>query len=482
MDAIAITAGLLLPWLLGVAAIAAARPRETPTAVGGEIAWIAGAGYFAGAFMLTLWMRVLSRAGVGFSVATIALPLGMATAALAFVAVRRDRTLFTAALPDAVRTLVASPGLAGSARVIWWLLVGWSALRFVLLALEVAWQPLYPWDAWIQWATKARVWYELGYIAPFARSAEWLASNGGVYFDASPEYPVTVPLLQVWANIALGRWDDALMNWPWWQIAVALTLAVYGSLRRLNATPLCALVGAFLVASLPLANVHVALAGYADLPLAAYYTVAVLALLCWNATRHVRDAALALLLLLACTQIKNPGVLWALTVIPGIVVALFPRHSLKLAGVALGLVGLLLVVLAQTHITVFHYRLHLDFDPGWRTLGESFFLLGNWNLLWYGVIGIVVLVRRQLVAPPLAPFTAVIVTGLLFLSLVFGFSNAREWAEQQTTVNRAMLHLAPLMTVFLVHAFQIFAARWTARHSTSRPLAAATAPNAPPAA
>ena len=42
--------------------------------------------------------------------------------------------------------------------------------------------------------------------------------NGAVYFDASPEYPPTMPLLQVWSCIALGRWDDALMNWPWWQI------------------------------------------------------------------------------------------------------------------------------------------------------------------------------------------------------------------------------------------------------------------------
>ena len=475
MDMISLAAGLLLPWFLGMAAMAAARPREQPTGAGKEIAWIAGAGYFAGAFMLTLWMRVLSQAGVRFSVATIALPLGLATAALILAALRRDRALFAVALPGALRALVASPGLTGSARLVWWLLVAWLASRFVLLGLEVTWRPLYPWDAWIQWATKARVWYELGYIAPFARSAEWFAANGGVYFDASPEYPPTVPLLQVWANIALGRWDDALMNWPWWQIAVALTLAVYGGLRRLGATRICSLVGAFLVASLPLANVHVALAGYADFPLAAYFTVAVLAFLCWNATRNVRDAALALLLLVACTQIKNPGVFWALTVIPGLVVALFPRRGLTLAGVTFGIAVLLLAVLAQTNVTVFLYRLHLDFDPGWRQLGESFFLLGNWNLLWYAVIGVAVLVRRQLFAPPLAPFTTVIIGGLLFLFLVFGFTNAREWVAQQTTVNRATLHLAPLITVYLVLAFQAFAARWTETHSTPMPLAVATA-------
>jgi hypothetical protein len=114
--------------------------------------------------------------------------------------------------------------------VFWWILVAWLALRFALLGLAVTWQPLYPWDAWIQWATKARVWYELGRLAPFALPDAWFAANGAVYFDSAPHYPSTMPLLQVWANLALGRWDDALMNWPWWQIAVALTLAVYGGL------------------------------------------------------------------------------------------------------------------------------------------------------------------------------------------------------------------------------------------------------------
>ena len=99
----------------------------------------------------------------------------------------------------------------------------------------MATRPLYPWDAWTQWATKARVWYELGGIAPFARVAAWLAANGGVYFDASPEYPPTMPLLQVYQSLLLGRWDDALMNGSWWQTGIALALVLYGGLRSLRA-------------------------------------------------------------------------------------------------------------------------------------------------------------------------------------------------------------------------------------------------------
>lgn len=463
-DAIALASGLLLPWLLGIAAIVAIRRAAEPGEANGEIAWIIGAGYFVGMFALTLWMRVLSLIHVRFSVLAIALPLTIVALLLGWIALRRNRLLVTSTLRDALRAFFATPGLTRGWRFLWWGLIAWLALRFALLALEVTWRPLYPWDAWIQWATKARVWYGLGYIAPFARVGEWFLGNGAYYFDASPEYPPTVPLLQVWASLLLGRWDDALMNWPWWQIAVALAFAVYGALRRLDATPLTALVATFMVSSVPLANVHVALAGYADLPLAAYFTVAVLAFLCWNKTRRVHDGVLALFLLSACTQLKNPGIFWAMTVIPGVLVAALPRHGLKLAGIAFGMAILLLAVLAQTNVAVFQYRLHLDFDPAWRQLGESFFLLGNWNLLWYAVIGIVILVRKQLLLPPLVPFTTIIVGGLLFLFMVFGFTNAREWMAQQTTVNRATLHLVPIIAIYIVVAFQAFAARWVAAH------------------
>jgi hypothetical protein len=278
-----------------------------------------------------------------------------------------------------------------------------------------------------------------------------------------------MPLLQVWTCIALGRWDDSLMNWPWWQIATALALATYGALRRLGVKALGALVGTVFVASLPLANVHVALAGYADLPMAAYYTVAVLAFLRWCETRDAHDAGLALLLAVACTQIKNPGVVWALTLVPGVIVALLPRHGLKLVAIGFGAAAFLLVVLARTRATVLGYQLYLDFDPAWRALGDSYFLLGNWHLLWYGVLAAALLAWRQLLAPAVAPLTVIVAAGLLFLFVVFGFTNARAWVADQTTVNRATLHLAPLMVVFVILAFRSFSDRWTAAHVKAVP-------------
>ena len=469
MDIVALIAGSLLSWLLGTTVLLVLRGARRPLAAPGEMAWLAGAGYLAGSFLLTLWMRALSLGGVPFGVPfgvpAIALPCLAVTVVAGYVAWRRHGNALIAASRAAARALVASPGLVGAARVLWWIAIGWLALRFALLALEVAWRPLYPWDAWIQWATKAKVWYELGRIVPFARAEEWYPALGSVYFDMSPEYPPTMPLLQVWSCLLLGRWDDALMNWPWWQIALALALLVYGALRWFETTALAALAGAFLVSSLPLANVHVALAGYADLPMAAYYTAAALALVRWNTTCDSRDAALWIFFAFACTQIKNPGLVWAVTLLPAAIIAIAPKRGRKIIATGIGIALLLVIVLALTQTKVFQYELRLNFDPAWGALAESYFVLGNWHLLWYGAIGAALLAGRRLFAPPLAPVTTILAGGILFLAFVFAFSNARAWATDQTTVNRATLHLAPLIAVLVVLAFQDFAARWRAVHA-----------------
>ncbi len=477
MELLAYFAGLTLPWLLGISALAAVRDTRRAPDAPGEVAWIVGAGYLAGAFMLTLWMRALSLAGVPFGRLAIGAPVLLAAAVLGYIAWRRHGgTAIVNAKLGALRALIAPPDATRATRIAWQLLLAWIVIRYVLLALEVIWQPLYPWDAWIQWATKARVWYEQGRIVPFARSQEWFAAGGSVWFDASPEYPPTIPLLQVWTSVALGRWDDTLMNAPWWQFSLALTIAVYGALRSRDIDALPALVGAFLVASLPLANVHVALAGYADLPMAAYYTGAALAFLRWTESRSLNDAGFALFLAVACSQIKVPGLVWALTLLPGVVVVLLPRQGPKLVVIGLAVVLFGLAVLAQTSPVVLNYRLHLDFDPAWRALVETHFLLSNWHLLWYATVVAALLAWRQLATPTLIPLTVVVATGGLFLVVVFSFTNARLWVTEQTTINRATLHIAPLAAVFAVLAFRAFADRWSA----SRPAMQGSA--APPSA
>ena len=465
IDALRLGAGWALAWLLGAAIVAALAPHRRASDAAprrGYVAWVAGSGFFAGAFTLTVWMRVLSAAHVRFSIVSIGVPLAFAALALlAFAFLRRKKRATVAAGITADASVdAATPDddapLSNPLRAIWWALAAWVAARFAMLLLEVVRIPLYPWDAWEQWATKARVWYEFGRLVPFVDAGSWFAAHGTAWTDASPGYPATVPLWQVWSCIALGRWDDALMNLPWWLTAVALALAVYGVVRSTGASALAAMIGAWLVSSLPLANVHVALAGYADLPMAAYYALAALASWQWSRSRGGGDATLALVFALACPSIKTPGAAWALTLAPAALVTLLPRRGPRLVGIGLAVAAFALLVLARIHPTVLGYHLHLDFAPAWEGLADSFFLLGNWNLLWYAAIACAVVMWRELSKPPLLPLSLTLGVGLAFLAFVFAFTNARDWVSDQTTINRAVLHIAPLVTVWIV----LLCVRW----------------------
>jgi hypothetical protein len=468
MDVIRLLLGLVLVWAFGVACLAAMPRRSTQADEPGGIAWLLGAGGLAGLFLATLWLRALSLAGIQFSVVAIALPLVVATLAFGGWAVRRERRtmreVLRGSLGHSLRNMVSGMlaelsgrSQNGAARTLWRLLLAWLALRAAMLFTEVATHPLYPWDSWTQWATKARVWYELGRIVPFERADAWFAAGGTAYFDAGPHYPGTVGLMQVLASNFLGRWDDTLMNLPFWMLAVAFAFAVYGALRAMEFTALGALAGTWFASSLPLANTHVALAGYADLPLAIYFCVAILACMRWVRTREPADAALAVLLLAACPLLKIPGRIWALLALPALIVGLLPRFGPRLVagGYAVAVFGLLL--LAQTSPVILGYHLHLDFAPDWEALANSFLLYDNWHLLWYGAIAVALLGRRQLLMPQIAPLTVVVAGGVIFVAFVLLFTNARDWLSDQSTVNRATLHLAPLVVIWMLVVFRAWA-------------------------
>jgi hypothetical protein len=457
MSVVALWIGWSFVWMLGVAILFALYRRPGIAMNGVAGIFVVGCGWFVGQFVLTLWMRLLAFAGVPFGVTVIAAPLAAMAGGAAWVARPHDAGALRGRMRSALVALRGA-GLAREQRLLWLALLAWLALRFVLLLIEVLRRPLYPWDAWTQWATKARVWYALRAIVPFGTEAAWLAAPpGSVYYDAAPNYPATVPLTQVWSATLLGRWDDALINLPWWFTAFAFGLALYGVLRRERIAPLGALIGTWLVLSLPILDTHVALAGYADLAMSTYFTLAALASLRFVQTRDRADLVLAAILVSACVVIKNPGKVWVAMLIPGIIVAWLPRHGLRIAAACFAVAAIAALVLTRTGLTILGYHLQLEFDMPWRGLWEAYFTFANWHLLFYGALTMALLGWRHLLSRELAPLTIIVAAGVAFLLFGFAFTNARLWVEDQSTVNRATLHLAPLIVLWMVMTFRAWA-------------------------
>jgi hypothetical protein len=263
--------GLVL--VAGIALVAACLASAAEASEPGRLAWLPGAGWLVGVLALTVLMRAEAAVGVPFGPASIGLPMLALAVVAAALARRRVAPMShwrgSLALPGDVGT--------GAARLAWVGLLAWIVLRIALLAVEVALRPLYAWDAWSNWATKAKTFFAMRTIVPFVDTAGWTTSTTPVWFDAAPWQPVTLPLVQAWMATAAGVWDDASSALPWVAFFVSIALVVYGEVRQRAAPPLHALVAAWLAASLPLLDTQVALAGYADLPLAAAFTLGVLA-------------------------------------------------------------------------------------------------------------------------------------------------------------------------------------------------------------
>jgi hypothetical protein len=448
-DSLALAAGLALVWALGTALIGAlfrlAPPREAL-----PVPWVVGCGWFVGMIATTLLMRALSAAGVAFGVVSIGAPLVAVAAIAAWLAWRGRGAQLRGELRDAVRTLGGS-GLEGWQRLAWRLIVAWLALRFALLLAEVWWRPLYPWDAWTQWATKARTWFAMRSMVPFVGVVEWLNAPPGtlLWFDAAPHYPATMPLMQTWSALLVGRWDDALANLPWWLTGVALAFGLHGGMRLLGFAPLASLAAAALACTLPIVNVHVALAGYADLPLAGYLALGTIAMLHAIRVRGAGGLALAAALLLSMALVKNPGKAWIVMLLPAFVVAALPRHGVRIAVGLLAAAVFALMVGARSGITLLGYKFVLQPTVPWSGLFDAYFSFANWHLLWYAAVAAVALGWRHLLDREVAPLTIALASGLLFLFIGFAFTNAGQWVEDQSTVNRATLHVAPLAIVWL---------------------------------
>jgi hypothetical protein len=305
----------------------------------------------------------------------------------------------------------------------------------------------------MQWATKARVWFEFGHMVEFVPFGEWAAGDPAkVFTDSAPSYPATIPLLQVWGALAIGRWDDALMNLPWFACGVAFGLAFHGQVRTWGASAFIAAVSTYVAMTVPFLNIHVALAGYAELHMAAMYGMAAMAFFIWARDGDRRQGALALGLALALPLIKNPGVFWLASFLPAYLVLRRPR----LAAIGLGIAAVaglgILFLVRETGLRIFGYILTADVDTTeiTKALVQNLFQMGNWNLFFWLVPAMALAAWRKLLDGPIAGMTAMVGFGVYFLAVVFYFSIAGEWVSDFSTVNRAVFHMVPLLAFWMV--------------------------------
>lgn len=444
----------LLALLLGLLLMVAlyGRPRS-------PAAWVGAAGYAVPLGLLGCALLVSLPASLGWRELPTSLWCWPAVLLPLLGALARRRSDRARAVPAgrAVLDDLVPPRWARAALMVMLVLV---ALRALWLYQEAWLRPLFGWDAWLAWSAKAKAWLLGGEALPFVDGQAWLdAGDGGVRTSLAHDYPELLSWLQVWMGSAAGGWREPVINLVWPTLWLALLAGCYGQWRALAVPRLTAGAGTYVLASLPLANVHAALPGYADLWVATLFVFAVLATVRWRESGDPSQLLLALLLAALLPAIKLEGMVWTAGVLALMLwFALRGRRLLFRALTVLAWVTVLLLVswwwelawLRQT-IELFTLGPAGNVNNVLTATGAGLFTQYNWHLLWYLLPVVVVWRRRAMLAnPSLLGLGLMLAGGLGLLLVLFLCTQAGRWAESFTAVNRLVLHIAPIAVSFMV--------------------------------
>jgi hypothetical protein len=461
---LAVVAALLVPWVAGALVLRAIFFERTA----GSWSFCIGYGYVFGALLTSGLLAAESSFGVGFSV-TVSMVVFLALILAAFVIdTRRTRVASTESATSSDEVVPQWAVIATGCILVWLL------LRFGSIAYELTDRGLYGFDAFSTWIYRARVWVESGSMTPFVFPDVWLADRqSGVGALPAAHYPEAVSLIAVWPALALGQWNEAVALLPWLLLFVALGFALYGQARAWGASRFESVIVVWLLLSMPLVAGQTALAGYADLWLAATLGFGFMAFLQWMRTGDSRHGLLAAVFVVAGVFIKAEGLVWSLFFLPALLARwVGARGWLLMAGVAVGAAALLGVSGGIATDLPLIGRLELSLDRVYTPLTGTFefiaqddvlrpllihlFVFDTWHLFAVAMLaGLVVSLaratdsRRHLESWESAALAWVLSAFIGFYVLFF-WTPAAEWVRLGTSANRILLHFAPALMFWLL--------------------------------
>jgi hypothetical protein len=459
MQLTALLIGIALPWLTGALALRLLAIRFSGPGQPGRGLFVAGAGGLLG-LAATTWLLRLSVAWNGaFSWWFVITTLALLAVALAWLG--RSRSGAGPSLP------LPAPGKASTHPWLFFL-IGLAILAHVLFStLELATQPVFPWDGWTVWVYRAKAWFFAEQLTPVVTPEQWLTvSDPQIYSTPARAYPLLPSLVPLWAALSLGAWHEAWVNLPVLAAGLALALALAGLLRLSHVPPIGALIGVYLLVSTPIMGVHLSLGGYGDIWMASFAGLGMATVLAGLIEDRKSLVFLGVVLLILGLGIKVEGWVWLLAAIAVIALARLPGRWLVLS--TGGVVGLVLIAVL-TGLTVVElpglgpvgYRDGLLYVPVKGTIALerhdvaaayriNAFQLGSWHLLWVMVLTLLaglLFAARSRFARVTAAFLLVF-AGLQVAIFVFTAEGA--WARDYTAINRMPLQMLPALLYLVV--------------------------------
>ncbi|MDX6412583.1 MAG: hypothetical protein QOE91_2099 [Gaiellaceae bacterium] len=232
-------------------------------------------------------------------------------------------------------------------------LVGGIALVLALVLLAhvthmLETRPLYEWDGWAIWATKARALYDFG------------GAYGPVFTTYPPvQHPLFLPALEAIDFHALGRFDGTLVHVQLGLLGFGFAAALWTLLRERVPAALAGL-GVLAIVSAT-AFVKQLSTNYADIPLALFVALGAVCLARWLAEGDATLLPAAAVFLGTATLTKPEGLLFALA---AFVAALIAGGRARLRGTLLAGGAVALILLPWRIYTAVHHLKNPEYSLG----------------------------------------------------------------------------------------------------------------------
>ncbi|MFN7974285.1 MAG: hypothetical protein U0166_18380 [Acidobacteriota bacterium] len=335
-----------------------------------------------------------------------------------------------------------------------WIAGGLVAMTFAHAAIR----PMIEWDALMAWGYRGHLFFHSGATRGVLETFERLRPGYGAY-------PPLVPLVEAYVAMAVGRWDDGFVTTPAAMAFGAMIALLFAAVRRRASSGLAGFV--VVLGACSSMAMMMAVAGLADLPLAALFVAAVACLDRWDPATGRGDVIAAGLCCSLMALTKLEGGPLRLLILVLVVVRAFRHRSRGAIAVAIFLACAFLPELpwqlqcVRSGLLDSNVSAH-DFSPArlratvWilepvlSSLARYLFVEGygsetHWNATYLVLVALLLLGPRSLLRRNLL-WTAALAFGLAGYVAIYLVT---PWGvpHMLSSLDRLLLHLYPVAVV-----------------------------------
>ena len=333
------------------------------------------------------------------------------------------------------------------------LITGWILLKFFFVIYEGAIWPVFAWDSLENWSSGAKYFFYVKGLMLDHGSEHFFGKGYRTFLN----YPLHIPLMQVWFSVCLGNIHEAYMKY--WNVVyfVSVVALLFFAVRR-EASQVIAILAAFFLSSVPLLTYH-AIDAYADLPLG-YYALATAIYFrrYMEKSEKQRDDNYGFLVLIGvfaalCIWTKIEGILFSLAFSAALFLYLLMKRSsfrsfiksLFFYSIPIGIVGIswfAFLTLNAIKGPPVALGLHFEVLP---VILKQIFFSANFNIIFMFLLVIILLGYRSILHSYLKYLLAPLLTVMLMFLFIYITTNHYHFVMDLTAVNRNVLTFIPMM-------------------------------------